>query len=81
MMKDFWKQLRSRRDREGGEAPRLSPAFTTRYACGARLGLVRGDRCRGNQSEAAELLGMRRTLVSRVTEHGLTRARKRDGDS
>ena len=37
------------------------------------------DRCRGNQSEAADLLGMpRRTLVSRLTEYGLTRTRKRE---
>jgi two-component system, NtrC family, response regulator AtoC len=40
------------------------------------------DRCRGNQSEASQLLGMpRRTLVSRLTEYGLTRARKREGET
>ncbi len=34
------------------------------------------EQCRGNQSEAARLLGMpRRTLVSRLTELGLTRRR------
>jgi two-component system, NtrC family, response regulator AtoC len=34
------------------------------------------ERCRGNQSEAARLLGMpRRTLVSRLTQFGLTRRR------
>jgi DNA-binding NtrC family response regulator len=35
--------------------------------------------CRGNQSEAARLLGMpRRTLVSRLSEMGLTRRQAPD---
>jgi DNA-binding NtrC family response regulator len=38
------------------------------------------ERCGGNQSEAARQLGMpRRTLVSRLTEFGLTRRRHDDG--
>lgn len=37
------------------------------------------DRCSGNQTQAAELLGMpRRTLVKRLIGYGLTRTRKRD---
>jgi len=40
------------------------------------------ERCRGNQSEAARLLGMpRRTLVSRLSEMGLTRRQTRDAES
>jgi len=36
------------------------------------------ERCHGNQSEAARQLGMpRRTLVTRLSEFGLTRSRKR----
>ncbi len=39
-------------------------------------------RCRGNQSEAARLLGMpRRTLVSRLSEMGLTRRQTPDYES
>lgn len=39
------------------------------------------ERCGGNQSEAARQLGIpRRTLVSRLTELGLTRRRTPDGD-
>jgi DNA-binding NtrC family response regulator len=38
------------------------------------------ERCRGNQSEAARQLGMpRRTLVSRLTDLGLTRKQTPDG--
>jgi DNA-binding NtrC family response regulator len=40
------------------------------------------ERCDGNQSEAARQLGIpRRTLVSRLTELGLTRRRTRDDDA
>jgi two-component system, NtrC family, response regulator AtoC len=40
------------------------------------------ERCRGNQSEAARQLGIpRRTLVSRLSELGLTRRRAPDGDA
>jgi len=36
------------------------------------------ERCHGNQSEAARQLGMpRRTLVTRLSEFGLTRSRRR----
>jgi DNA-binding NtrC family response regulator len=40
------------------------------------------ERCDGNQSEAARQLGMpRRTLVTRLGELGLTRRRRRDGET
>jgi DNA-binding NtrC family response regulator len=39
------------------------------------------ERCAGNQSQAARLLGMsRRTLINRIEEYGLPRPRKRDDD-
>jgi DNA-binding NtrC family response regulator len=38
------------------------------------------DRCGGNQTQAAKLLGMpRRTLVSRIESYGLPRPRRKDG--
>jgi DNA-binding NtrC family response regulator len=38
------------------------------------------ERSGGNQTKAAELLGMsRRTLVAKLGEHDLPRPRKRDG--
>jgi two-component system response regulator AtoC len=40
------------------------------------------ERCGGNQSEAARQLGLpRRTLVSRLSELGLTRRRTPDSDA
>ncbi len=64
----------------GGKAnaPAVAPLREEREAAEKRAVLDALDAAQGNQTKAAELLGVsRRTLVSRLQEYGLTKPRKK----
>ncbi len=69
-----------RRDAEEGGAP-VSNLRDEREAAEKRAVLEALDKTDGNQTKAAELLGVsRRTLVTRLQQYGLTKSRKKSED-
>jgi two-component system response regulator AtoC len=71
--------------KSGGPTQVAAPAASgtnlrdEREAAEKRAVLEALEKCDGNQTKAAELLGVsRRTLVTRLSQYGLTKARKKD---
>jgi DNA-binding NtrC family response regulator len=68
--------------RPGDDAARRAATSTASAADEKARILDVLSRCHGNQTHAAEVLGMsRRTLVARLSSYGMTRRRRRDDDA